>query len=91
MAVKDGNGSGRVRRNFLIGLLIASICALILVYVPKWQLLDEGITDPKTQIELENKLRATLSQILGGTFVLIGVYFAWRRITATERAVEVSQ
>jgi hypothetical protein len=91
VAVKDGNGSGRVRRNFLIGLLIASICALILVYVPKWQLLDEGITDPKTRIELENKLRATLSQILGGAFVLIGVYFAWRRIAATERAVEVSQ
>jgi len=91
VAVKDDNGSGRVKRNIVIGALIASICALALVYVPKCQLLDEGITDPKTRIELENKLRATLSQILGGAFVLIGIYFAWRRITATERAVEVSQ
>ncbi len=79
------------KRNILVFALIAFICAFVLIYVPKWQLLDEGITDPKERIELENKLRMTLSQTLGGLFILVGLYFAWRRIAATERAVEVSQ
>jgi len=79
------------RRYLLISGLIVVVCVCGLIYVPKWQLLDKGIADPKTRIELENKLRATLTQTLGGIFILIGLYFGWRRIAAAEKAVEVSQ
>lgn len=79
------------KRNILIFVLIAGICGFVLWYTPKWQLHDEGITDPKERIELENKLRATLAQTLGGAIVLMGLFFAWKRITVTERTVEVSR
>ena len=32
-----------------------------------------------------------LAQIIGGTLVLIGLYLTWRRITASERNVEVAR
>ena len=79
------------KRNILIFALIVFICGFILWYAPKWQLHDAGIKDAGERIELENKLRATLAQTLGGAIVLIGLFFAWKRITATERTVEVSK
>lgn len=79
------------KRNILIFALIASACGFALWYTPKWQLHDAGIKEPRERIELENKLRATLAQTLGGAIVLIGLFLAWKRITATERTVEVSK
>ncbi len=34
--------------------------------------------------EAENDARATLAQIIGGFAVLIGLYFAWKNITAAK-------
>ena len=80
----------KIRDVILFGFIIM-ICVFALVYVPKWQLYGEDIADTKERIELENRLRATLVQALGGAFLLIGIYFAWRRISATERALEISK
>jgi len=46
---------------------------------------------PKELRELENELRKTLAQILAGVFVLIGLYFGWRRIEVAQEQVVVAQ
>ncbi|SDG05853.1 Pentapeptide repeat-containing protein [Methanolobus vulcani] len=41
----------------------------------------------KELAELENAFRVTLVQILGGIVLFAGVYFTWRRVSATEKNV----
>lgn len=73
------------RQNVLITALIMAICILLLFYIPKLQLLDEHIPDTVSRIDLENKARATLAQIIAGVFVLVGLYLGWRRIKVSEQ------
>ncbi|MCH8090542.1 MAG: pentapeptide repeat-containing protein, partial [Chloroflexi bacterium] len=40
---------------------------------------------------LEDQFRRTLSQIIAGVVILLGVYVAWRRASAVEKTVEVSR
>lgn len=79
------------KRNILIFILLAFIFGASIIYIPKWQLHDKGIEDPKEQIMLENELRGSLAQILGWALVLIGLYFVMRRITAAERTAQLSK
>jgi uncharacterized protein YjbI with pentapeptide repeats len=37
----------------------------------------------------ENEARRTLAEIIGGGTLLVGLWFAWRRITTTERRIEI--
>ena len=66
--------------------VVVVICALALWQLPKIQVASlrnakgVNITDV---VKAENDARATLAQIIGGFAVLIGLYFAWRNITAT--------
>ena len=41
--------------------------------------------------ELVNQTRATWIQLVGGAVGLLVIYFTWKRLTATERTVEISQ
>jgi len=47
--------------------------------------------EQKELIELRNEYRKTLSQIVGGALFLFGLYLTYRRITATERSVEINR
>ena len=78
------------KRNLLIFFLIAATCVIALLYIPKCQLYKEGITAPEGHIDLENRLRATLAQIFLGVFLLIGLYLLWRRVSITERSIEIA-
>jgi len=79
------------KRSILIFVLLAFIFGASIIYIPKWQLRDRGIENPKELIILENQLRGSLAQILGLTLVLIGLYFVMRRMTAAEKTAELSK
>jgi uncharacterized protein YjbI with pentapeptide repeats len=78
------------------GSFVVLILAVWLV--PQWQV--EGYNEtlpygeqlpPETLLMLENEYRKTLAQIIGGTALLVGLYFTYRRITAADRTVRVAQ
>jgi len=79
------------KSNMLILVLLLFIFGLVLWYAPKLQINEAGIEDPKERIELENDLRATYAQTLGGAILLIALLFAWKRMSTTEKIVEVSR
>ncbi len=82
--------NNRNRFTLLGAITFLVLMIFILWKVPEWQLRDSGL-EVKERVELENDTRATLAQIFGGFFLLTGLYFTWRRITATERNVEIAQ
>lgn len=79
------------KRSIITFIFLALIFGASIIYIPKWQLRDRGIENPKEQIMLENELRGGLAQILGWTLVLIGLYFVMRRMTAAEKTAELSK
>ncbi len=79
------------KSSMLILVLLVFICGFILWYAPKLQIKEAGIEDPKERIELENDLRETYAQTLGGAILLIALLFAWKRMSTTEKIVEVSR
>lgn len=82
--------TNRNRFTLLGAITFLVLMIFILWKVPEWQLRDSGL-EVKERVELENDTRATLAQIFGGLFLFTGLYFTWRRITATERNVEIAQ
>jgi uncharacterized protein YjbI with pentapeptide repeats len=79
------------KRNVLIFVLIVALCVFAIGYIPKWQLNGKGIKDPIERIDLENELRTTVALALGGAILLVGLYLAWRRLSAAERTVELAR
>lgn len=79
-----------------LGLAAAIAVALFLLWAGVWQL-------PKRQAEqtrargrverarLENEFRRTAVQAAGGVVVLVTLFFAWRRIRASEAAVRATE
>lgn len=62
------------------------ICAIAIWRVPQVQLTSLKTTlSPKDRIEVENSLRLTLAQIIGGALVLIGLYFTWRTVDIAQQ------
>jgi len=49
------------------------------------------LKNPKELLELRNEYRKTIYQMVAGVILLFGLYLTYRRITATERSVEVAQ
>jgi hypothetical protein len=70
---------------------IATFCLFFLLVVPKCYLANTEFLQPRERIELEDKLRGTWATILTGGILLVGLYFTWRRIAATERNVEIAK
>jgi hypothetical protein len=70
---------------FQLYLVFVGMVAIffILWIVPKWQA--RNLTDLKDYLTLKNAIRQTLAQILGGAFILAGLYFtAETLLTARE-------
>jgi hypothetical protein len=66
-------------RHWFAGLVIVfSVSVLALWKVPQWQT-SPALSTP-TRFEAEDHARATLAQILGGFFLLTGIYFTWRNL-----------
>lgn len=53
-------------------------------------LLPTTVLTPKERVDLENSTRTNISQIIGGAFVIIGVFLTGRNIRATEKNVNLA-
>lgn len=62
--------------------------ALALQYIPRIQVAQFNITNPKDLADAENSYRATLAQILGGVAVGIGIYFAWGNLKVAQATLD---
>ena len=71
-------------------LTVVGCVILILWWVPKYQVVSLKGVDPKDIFAAENSARPTLAQILGGAAILIGLYFAWKNVTATSASLELT-
>lgn len=71
------------------GCLVVVALLALAVEVPP-HLLDTRGLDTEKRLKAENDLRTTLVQALGGTVLLMGVYFTWRRLSAAERSNEIA-
>jgi uncharacterized protein YjbI with pentapeptide repeats len=61
-------------------------------HLPDWQLPPSGPgLSLKDRFDLEDKMRSTIAQIVGGIVVLIGLLFTWRQLGATRKTLEISQ
>ncbi len=63
-------------------ILASGVVVGILWFVPIWQA--STFTDQGERFRAENDARRTLAQIVGGFGLLLGLYFTYRRISATE-------
>jgi hypothetical protein len=71
------------RRALLVGAGIAALVSVVLLLwkVPAWEVAPlRKMYFEKDVFEAEDRVRATLAQILGGAFVLAGLGFTWWRI-----------
>ena len=72
-------------------VLILLILAF-LWFVPELQVrwFGQGVA-PKDVPALTNEYRRTWAQIIGGLFVLLGLYFTWRRIEISRQELEATR
>ncbi len=57
--------------------------AVVLWYVPRWQVATLGLTGSE-RFDKENEARRTLAQVLAGLFFLFTVFFTWRSNDAAQ-------
>ena len=74
------------QKTCILIVIIAIILSLIFIYislfwVPHRLVAQFGISNSTNIAQLENSYRATIAQILGGSVVVIGIYFAWENLT----------
>ena len=67
------------------------VLGIVLWMVPEAQVEQFKDIKPQVRASLEDQYRRTLAQIIGGLFLLVGLYLTWRRIAATERNVQIAQ
>jgi uncharacterized protein YjbI with pentapeptide repeats len=75
----------------LAGSLVGG--AIVVVWFgPKWQLAGDAVGVPADRrTEMENELRRTLAQLVGGSAVLLGLYFTWQQLVATRDTLQLAQ
>jgi hypothetical protein len=69
----------------------ALLASLLLWLVPKWQVRRLKPLQPKELFEQENEARKTLSQIIGGVVVLVGLYYTSENINIAQRTAKDAQ
>ena len=87
----DGGYQNMGKRTIMIFASAAILFGVSVAYLPKWQLHDLDIQDPKERVTLENELRGNLTQILGWALVAIGLYYVVRRVVAAEKAGQIAK
>jgi hypothetical protein len=58
--------------------------------VPKWQIAKTFLPD-KERLTLENELRKTVAQFIGGAAILVSLYFAWQQLQQSRRSLDIAQ
>jgi Pentapeptide repeats (8 copies) len=88
---RDRSGRGRAVAVAIAGFLAVTALLALVVYVPPHLIDTRGLDTEEKRLKAENDLRTTLVQAVGGTVLLIGVYFTWRRLSAAERSNEIAR
>jgi hypothetical protein len=73
--------------SILLGIIIL---ILIIWYIPQWQVPTSGLS-LKDRLHQINENRKTVAQIVGGVFILVGLYIAWVRSKAMRDQAEVDR
>ena len=68
----------------ILFLISIYIFIYLIQQIPHWQVAQFGINNSTEVAQLENSYRATLAQILGGSAVAIGIYFAWKNLKVAQ-------
>ncbi|HWD88784.1 MAG TPA: pentapeptide repeat-containing protein [Mucilaginibacter sp.] len=76
---------------YTIVAIILFVSIFLLWKIPVWQLKKQKDLSKNEKLTLENEFRKTIAQILGGSFVLIGLYFTWNQLSATRESISISQ
>ena len=71
-------------------LIIVLIIVPIIWFIPQWQVPVSGLS-LKDRLHQINENRKTVAQIVGGVFILVGLYIAWVRSEAARKMVEVNR
>jgi len=66
------------------------ILVLIIWFIPQWQVPVSGLSF-KDRLHQINENRKTVAQIVGGVFLLVGLYIAWVRSEAAKKMAEVNR
>lgn len=70
--------------------MIVVAAALLVWWIPKWQTSTIHIQG-KDRLALENELRKTTAQIVGGVAILAGLYFTSQQLQASRESLEIAQ
>ncbi len=73
--------------SILVGIFIL---VLLIWYIPQWQVPASGLS-LKDRLQQINENRKTVAQIVGGVFILVGLYIAWVRSKAMRDQAEVDR
>lgn len=79
------------------GTIVAILAAIVFLFlvlwlVPKWQLAPwRNKLKAEDFVDQQNSARATLAQILGGVFVLVGLYFTGENLRNSQETLRVSE
>jgi uncharacterized protein YjbI with pentapeptide repeats len=71
----------------VLGILLL---VLIIWFIPEWQVPESGL-NLKERLHQINENRKTVAQIVGGVFILVGLYIAWVRSKAMRDQAEVAR
>ena len=83
------------RRRSLVLALTFAVIGIIVVFLvtfvlPKLLVSPNVIRDAATRIKLQNDIRGTLIQALGGILFLTTAFFAWRQLQISRRQMEIN-
>lgn len=74
---------------------IVGVVSIYVMYLILWELPKHSVSshlfDVKDKIGLENDIRSTLAQIIGGALVLFGLYFTAQNLKTSQQTLAVAQ
>jgi hypothetical protein len=75
-----------------IGAIALAVFIVVLLWIVPKRQTDHlvGVTD-KERFDSENDARTTLAQIIGGVFVLLGLFATWYTVKISQRTLGISQ
>jgi len=74
-----------------VALMILVVLIVLFWVLPMRELrILSSSLSPKDYLELKGGIRNGLAQAIGGAAILLGLFFSWRNIRATEKSLEIS-
>jgi uncharacterized protein YjbI with pentapeptide repeats len=90
---REARGKDR-RRSLVLALTFTAIGIIVVFLVtfvlPKLLVSPNTIRDAATRIKLQNDIRGTFIQALGGILFLTTAFFAWRQLQISRRQMEIN-